>query len=239
MNEDTKWFNAAIQINRQIVRIETPNGFGTGFISHAADDLRGVATALHVVADAVEKNLTVTIRHGNEKPICVQAGSEDEVILIRSKLSDRDSALLLFANASSLPEPQVKIIESDAKLVPSTHVAWMGFPEFYKDHACYFSGRISAVFDDGSGYFIDSGSPPGTSGGPVFYISKDRPVIVGSISGYRYPTKTQEIRDDKTVSFHVIPLPGMAVANDISLVSKFDIVKAPDTRPLSERIVRQ
>ena len=236
------WQEAAAAVTAQVVRIETPRGFGTGFVTHSAHDLRGVATAYHVIEEAVKEDLLITVHYGENNTVVMGPGSERERLVIRGDPKNSDSGLLLFPNASDLPEPQVKTIQYGNTMLPATEVAWIGFPDLVPDKPCFFSGRISANLDDNSGaYLIDGVAISGVSGGPIFFLgSGGEPIIIGSISGYRYnlTLESTHYNGNGVESNHMIALPGMSDANDVSLVTRFEIDEAPDsgTKPISERV---
>jgi len=59
------WDQVVQKVTPYIVKIETPTGYGTGFLSLYNEDKTwcGIATAAHVVGDADEWQKPIRIRH--------------------------------------------------------------------------------------------------------------------------------------------------------------------------------
>ena len=104
------WATAAGEVQKQIVKVETPYGVGTGFITHAAHDLRGIATAHHVIARALEEKQPITIRYRPSEAIVVGPAGQDAV-LIEAKPEKTDSVLLLVKEATAIPRPQIPLLD--------------------------------------------------------------------------------------------------------------------------------
>ena len=227
MPNDVEWNRATAAVTEQIVQVETEYGYGTGFVSHAAHDLRGITTAFHVIENALKKNKRILIHYRRQRTFVIGPG-RSEYLLIRDKPPRSDVALLLFKKANDIQKPTVEIIEPNARIVTCTEVSWVGFPQFSRNHPCYFSGRISRVDLDDKRYLLDGAVVKGVSGAPVFCILSGKPVIIGSISKFIY------LSQNKT------PLPGgLSVATCTSTLIgrlKFEEASADDKRPISERV---
>ncbi len=107
----------------------------------------------------------------------------ERAILVNPK---NDSAVVLFdKTALDLPTTLLTLLPADTYVVIGSEVAWLGFPSVAPSTLCFFSGNISAAFEDG--YLIDGVAINGVSGGPVFFIdSGDNNLkVVGAITEYR------------------------------------------------------
>jgi trypsin-like peptidase len=231
------WNDVVAAVRPHVVKIETPEGHGTGFLClyNEPRTLCGIATAYHVIARADEWQQPVRIKHypSDQSALLAEA---DRVILVDS---DTDSAVVL------LPAGKLPLPDSPLGLIPITHrlpvgaeVAWLGYPGVEKELLCFFAGNISAWSDARRAYLIDGVSIHGISGGPVLYRSDSGPRIVGSISAYMVNRATGE------------SLPGLAIAQDvwhfhatISALRSFDEAKAAqeatEDRSLRSRSDRQ
>ena len=227
MGSDVEWNRAAASVSKQIVRIESGDGYGTGFITHAAYDLRGIATAYHVVEEALKQERPITIRYEPTKSIVVGKGTGNDLLVVRDNPATTDAALLLFKNATDMQRPSVPLLEHGHMVVTGVEIGWLGFPKFYRDKPCFFSGRISSTMIDEKGYLLDGVAIAGVSGSPVFCLIDGEPKIIGSISAYFYDVRQVNSSDsaDRFVP-QIISLPGLAVANDVSVLTKLAITEA-------------
>ena len=229
MATDAEWNDAALQVAKQIVRIETNDGhYGTGFVTHAAYDLRGVATALHVVEDAVKEKRQIDIRYDHDKVLSVGPGSGKDAIVLTAPPGTSDSALMLVRGAIALPQPAVPLIKHGHVVVVGVEVEWLGFPQI-ADRLCFFSGRVSSVQPDKKLYLVDGTAISGVSGGPMFYLEGGRPTIVGAISGYYYTLGRPRGVGEATIS-----MPGLAAVSDVELLTRLAVKEG---EPGSETIV--
>ena len=188
--------------------------WGTGFITHATDDLRGIATAAHVVDAAVDRKLPITVRY--EQVTAVFGGGHGGILKRHILNQDSDAVLLLVKKAGELPHPTVRILGHDRLIGPGVELGWLGFP-LIADRLCFFSGRVSSTEPDRNRYLIDGSAVNGVSGGPVFCVDDQigpGPTIVGSISAYNFNMAQVETDDE----LHNVSLPGLAVANDVSAI---------------------
>src|ERR1035437_8327717 len=99
------WHQACDLMDKYVVKIETPQGSGTGFFFAYRGNKRmlvAVATALHVVNEAHDWRLPIKIiAEKNHEEIYL--AFEDRAVIIDAK---RDSAAILF-EASKVKEPPV------------------------------------------------------------------------------------------------------------------------------------
>ena len=97
------WDQVVQKVTPYIVKIETPTGYGTGFLSFYNTDNSwcGIATAAHVASDADEWQKPIKIRQqGSDSVLFLQPN--ERVIYINW---NTDSAVILFRKGNlQLPE---------------------------------------------------------------------------------------------------------------------------------------
>ena len=197
------WDQIIDKVTRYIVKIETPTGYGTGFLCLYNQDktICGIATALHVVSHANEWHQPIRIRHWTSKEVAFLRENE------RSILVDwkTDSAVIIFTTGRlALPE-EAPLLYTGTPISIGVEVGWLGFPAIESWTLCFFSGNVSAWQDHRKAYLIDGVAINGVSGGPVVYSTKSEGAqIVGAISAYQANRATGEA------------LPGLSVAQDVS-----------------------
>lgn len=174
------WADAARAVKPHVVKIETPQGHGTGFLAFYNDDRRlcAIATADHVISYADEWHLPIRIKNENSN-VFLDAGNR---AVFRNPASD--TAVLLFLKGSlQVPDTPKALLPLDELCEIGTDVGWLGFPSIAPDVNCFFSGKISA--SGNSNYLIDGVAINGVSGGPVFHGSEVTGIrIIGCVSAY-------------------------------------------------------
>jgi hypothetical protein len=197
-----EWYEAVDALKPRMVRIATPIGTGSGFLLPwpSKSGLCAVATAAHVVdhafyweqpirLDQVETGKTLLIRQ------------EQRAIFADSRL---DTAVIVFeAETIQPPEGNLSFVPEAQYFRVGNEVGWLGFPAITPS-LCFFSGRISAWREEEKAYLIDGVAINGVSGGIVFSLRADEPIVVGVVSAYVPNRATGEV------------LPGLAVARDVS-----------------------
>lgn len=198
-------WNAIVEkVAPYVVKIETPNGHGTGFLCLYNEDksLFGIATASHVVgyADTWQQPIRLRNYHTNTTVFLKES---DRTIFLDEK---SDSAVLLTQLSDlKLPEDTIKLLPASVQLAIGTEVGWLGFPSVAQHTLCFFSGNISARQDSWHSYLIDGVAINGVSGGPVLYSTETEGImVVGTISAYISNRATGET------------LPGLSIARDVS-----------------------
>lgn len=171
----TDWSAAIAEIAPQVVRIETADGHGTGFLCYGGEIVRTVATAYHVIENAFGKPLT--IRSGAQ---AIAFGHPPDRDIKVARMGELDAALLIVP-APELPKPVIPLLEKEETLTLGTEIGWLGYPHL-AEGLCFFSGRISAVYDEQ--FLVDGTAIHGVSGGPAFCSTEAGLRIVGSISAY-------------------------------------------------------
>jgi hypothetical protein len=198
------WDQIVQKLEPYIVKIETPDGSGTGFLCVYNEEKTwcGIATALHVVDGANDWQQPIKIHHTSSgKNSFLKEGQR--VIFTDLKT---DSAVILFEKGDlPFPEQLIPLLPSDRKIALGCEVGWMGFPAIEPWTLCFFSGNVSARQDHRNAYLIDGVAINGVSGGPVAYSDgTDGVQIVGTVSAYKANRSTGDA------------LPGLLIAQDVS-----------------------
>ncbi|MFH0784818.1 MAG: serine protease [Pseudomonadota bacterium] len=199
-----EWDQIANKVAPYIVKIETPECSGTGFLCFYNNDktICGVATALHVVSRADEWQQPIKINHihSGKKSFLRETNRYIYVNLVT------DSAVILF-HVGDLPLPSnlIPLLPVDTPITIGNEVGWFGFPRIEPFTLCFFSGNISAYRADRRAYLIDGVAINGVSGGPVVYSTGTVGVqVVGIVSEYI----ANRLGTDA--------LPGLCIAQDVS-----------------------
>lgn len=198
------WESAIDLVRPHVVRIETPTGYGTGFLSFYNYDAAwcGIATAAHVVGHADEWQQPIKIR--NDKSLAPRfLGATDRVIFVDHST---DSAVVLFLKGDlQLPQVPISLMPPSQPDSIGIDVGWLGFPNIEPNTLCFFAGTLSARQEARKGYLIDGVAINGVSGGPVFHCPSPEAVqIIGCVSAYHANRATGEA------------LPGLLRAQDVS-----------------------
>lgn len=195
-----EWNNIVSYLTPYIVKVETQDGHGTGFMCmhNPLKTFVGIATARHVVEQADEWQQPVRITHFPTKNSAFLA-QPDRVIFSDP---DTDSAVILVPiDKLDLPKEPIGLLPTANVLDIGTEVGWLGYPGIAAHTLCFFSGNVSAWQEWRHSYLIDGVSIPGVSGGPVAWLHPTEGLkIVGLISAY-VSSKTT---------------PGLAIARDVS-----------------------
>jgi len=204
------WNEVVDRVTPHVVKIETPEGHGTGFLClyNADKSVLGIATAHHVIAHAHRWMEPIRLtQYPSGKSAMLQALAT-RVIWTAPQ---NDSALILLSKSEvselELPEKAIPLMPIEKRLPIGNEVGWLGFPALGEsaNMICFFSGTISAWQAEKKAYLVDGVAINGCSGGPVvFSTPADGVQIVGAISAYMVNRATGEA------------LPGLAVAQDVS-----------------------
>jgi hypothetical protein len=198
------WDHAIETISPHVVKIETPTGWGSGFLTFYNHDKSwcGIATAVHVVSHADEWQQPIRIRHdGSKSPHFVKP---DERVIFLDRLTD-SAFVLLFKRELQLPEITIALLPMEQPCPIGVDIGWLGFPAIEPDTLCFFAGTISARQPNRKAYLIDGVAINGVSGGPVFHSPTPEEVqIIGTVSAYHANRVTGET------------LPGLLRAQDVS-----------------------
>lgn len=208
------WSSAVSKITPFIVRIQTQQKWGTGFIFWQNKDYCCIATAKHVIEDA---NLT-----GWEQPIYivqpngkfVRANPENRRITsnLNTEIDGDSAAILIWKTGLDLPPKCLPLWDFSREIPIGTEVGWLGYPSLVnKDilQPSFFSGAISNHFPLLEQYAIDGVAIHGVSGGPLFCkLNKTGPHIIGTISSY--------FANRLTIQGNVEAWPGFALSHSFS-----------------------
>lgn len=196
-------------MSEYIVKIETPDCFGTGFLCFINNDktLYGIATAAHVIQRAHRWEQPIVLTHYNTKHSIILRPDVRAIFF-----GDLDSAVIVFSTtAFPFSFSLDKLPKFSESIVPiGNTVSWMGFPCISPDTLCLFKGIISAnVKGDCNAYLIDGVSINGVSGGPIVFINTDGDIkVIGIVNSYGVNRSTGE------------SLPGLLYAQDVSSFDK-------------------
>lgn len=198
------WDQAVKTVTPHVVKIETPRGYGTGFLAFYNHDKRwcGIATAAHVVGHADEWQEPIRIWHsGSDGPLFLIQGQR--VIFLDYRT---DSAVIFFLKGHlNLPEIPVALLPVGDPLSIGHDVGWLGYPAIEESTLCFFAGSVSAPLPTRKAYLIDGVAINGVSGGPVIHRdTSDAVQIIGCVSAYHANRVTGET------------LPGLLKAQDVS-----------------------
>ncbi len=198
------WNEAVEKVAPYIVKIETPSGYGTGFLCfyNGYKNLLGIATAYHVIQDTDDWQQPIRIRHYPSDKVAFL--TEDERVIFED--SQNDSAMIVFdRDKLQLPENLIPLLPTNSVLPIGTEVGWLGYPVIAPHTLCFFSGNISAWQEWQRTYLIDGVAINGVSGGPVIVSSQAEGVqIIGTISAYMANNAGGGVT------------PGLAFAQDVS-----------------------
>lgn len=199
-----EWDDVVQKVTPYIVKIETPDGHGTGFLLSYNDDRYwcGVATALHVVSDADSWQQPIKI-HNHDFSKTAFLNTSDRVIFTDYAT---DSAVIFFPSSLlELPKDLIPLRPVDTRLNIGVEVAWLGFPAIEAWTLCFFSGTVSARQDFRKAYLIDGVAINGVSGGPVINSTiTDGVQFVGIMTAYKANRASGG------------SLPGLSIAQDVS-----------------------
>ncbi len=141
------------EVRPGVVRIETPEGSGSGVIVDAFDDIGMVLTNYHVVDDASVIGVEVEDSDYYKGHI---EGFDADIDLALVSICCGDFLPLTFGDVSSVK--------------PGSEVIAIGYPLGLPGEASVTRGIVSAVRSEGGYEFIQMDAPinPGNSGGPLF-----------------------------------------------------------------------
>ena len=198
------WSDVVAKITPYIVKIETQNGSGTGFVCLYNKDktIVGIATAHHVISHAAEWDQPIRIRHSGGEVLTLPADSNRAVRI--NHLND-SAVIICFKQNLPFPDTLIPLLPKEKSLQIGSEVGWLGYPAIEPNQACFFCGNISAHRAWPAGYLVDGVAINGVSGGQVFFSHPTDGVnFVGAVSAYHANRTTGEA------------LPGLLVAQDVS-----------------------
>ena len=208
----TDWSECIAQVVPQIVRIQTADRSGTGFILYGTGGgSRFIITARHVIESFPGDHRPFFVAHGNTVFRYGMPGSEDALFMRFSERPGTDSSVFAVIN-KRLPKPGVHLVSAAERtqITEGVEVGWLGFPslDHLESELSFFSGRVSRIDPLNNRYLIDGTNVPGCSGGPVFLPTPNGPRIIGALTDYFPHTVTG--RPERPF------LPGLSAAVDVS-----------------------
>lgn len=217
---DVEWGDCLSKIQPLLVRIEIPDSYGSGFMVEKYQkekrELLLIATAYHVVAHAVEWLEPIRITHVPTSSVF--AFAPDQRVVYHD--IGRDLALIE-VDAKHFPFPAYHPLFTPAGsyVVPGHLIGWCGYPNIAPSTSCFFTGYISALYNDGGDYYVDGNAVHGVSGGPAFAALEGDTKVIGLVTNH-----FANVQPGHT-------LPGLSVVRNINPIA--DSVRALRT-PLLE-----
>lgn len=200
------WDKAIEVIKPHVVKIETPDRYGSGFLAFYNHDRTfcGIATAAHVVSHADEWQEPIRIKNEMSK---VPRFLKQEERVIYLDLSTDSAVVLFFKGDFVLPETPIGLMPINEPCAIGRDIGWLGYPAIEPNYLCFFAGTVSAIQAGRKAYLVDGVAINGVSGGPVFHCqtpTDDKVQIIGCVSAYHANRATGEA------------LPGLLRAQDVS-----------------------
>lgn len=184
---ETKWAVLFAQMEQSVIRIETPGGQGTGFMTPSPlPGQLAIATAWHVVEHALQWQEPLRLTHHSS--LKMHLFPHDQRLIIPVK--DTDAALIGVSNTGGFPEtaPASLFALEGKRLRSGMAVSWCGFPgsmNWLTKELCFFSGHISTYLPHRNSYLVDGTIPHGCSGSPVFWGKDDGTAeVIGVATAY-------------------------------------------------------
>ena len=208
----TNWSECIAQVASQVVRIQSADRSGTGFIHYGTDGgTRIIATARHIIESSPGNYGPFRVVHGPTVFRYGLPGSKDVLLIRLSGGPDSDASVFAVIN-KRLPKPGIHLLSPSerAQIAAGVEVGWLGFPSLddLESDLSFFSGRVSRIDPLHNRYLIDGTNVPGCSGGPVFLPTPHGPRIIGALTDY-FP---HTLADRPEAAF----LPGLSAAVDVS-----------------------
>jgi hypothetical protein len=209
-----EWHQIVDQVKPYVFKVETPEGFGTGFLfTYAGNNnaLCAVATAAHVVEHAERWELPIKITHfASGKSTVLKP--DIRAVVVRKEL---DTAAILFPiRGMELPQELPALIAQERHLKVGVRIGWVGFPALSPDDLCFFRGSVSCWVQEKQVYLVDGVAINGVSGGPAFYYDEieESLKVAGVISAYAPNRATGETLPGLSVVRSVTQLHGLIQA---------------------------
>jgi len=210
MQAEMCWVDAYRSILPYMVKIRTPNAYGSGFVMNYQlfdNGIRqvAVATAGHVVKHAHDWGEQIMVEYSSEKTLHTYKLVPSERIVVID--DDKDIALLAFPESDEPHFPQrfPDTIDGQA-LPPGSPVGWCGFPNIAESSSCFFSGHISATYASVGDYLVDGVVIHGVSGGPCFTHNGKSLTVMGLVSAYFANRSTGEALPGLGLIRSIVPL---------------------------------
>ena len=173
LGAEMNWDRAIKVVTPHVVKISTPTGYGTGFLSFYNHDSRwcGIATAAHVVSHADEWQQPIRITHPHSKT--TEFRTENDRVIMLDHIAD-SAIVLCLKGELQLPEVPIALLPMSEPCGLGVDIGWLGFPAIEPSALCFFAGTVSARLEGMRAYLIDGVAINGVSGGPVFHCPRLR-----------------------------------------------------------------
>jgi len=212
------WAIALDHVRPYVFMVETPKSRGTGVMLQlpSGDGHIGVATALHVVEEAITSSLPIRLTH------CASGSRADVAPNQRHcAMNSKADLAMLIVHPGDQTLPRDALLRADGAMVlrEGASLGWCGFPSVAPPgRLCFFKGCVSAILSEEASYLVDGVVINGVSGGPAFALEPEgRARLVGIVTAYK-----------PNVSVGV-PLPGLGVVRAInSYGALFDLMQKAD-----------
>ncbi len=214
------------RVSQFVVRVQTRQGYGTGFIFWKNQEICAIATAGHIIESATEPEWETPIRITQSNGKLVHVYPHDRWVVPR--INDLDAAVIVVRNnALDIPRDLVPLYEGSPEITIGSRIGWLGYPALVDANILrpsFFSGVISNIFPDPvNQYVIDGVSIHGVSGGPVFCLPSEgsNTFIIGLITSYHV--------NRVPVGQNVEAWPGLLVSQSVSvykpIIQNFDSIE--------------
>ena len=139
------------------------------------------ATAWHVVENAADSSLTMSMLSANGKISFEAKGGFYQIIQLESEVFDT-ALIYLRTSEEILPQGHLlPMLDWDREMPKGTEIGWVGFPVIGGGEFCFFKGTISGHVKSPPTYLVDGVAINGVSGGPAL---DNRAHIIGLVSSY-------------------------------------------------------
>lgn len=200
-----EWQESYDRIKPYLIRIDSEDGFGTGFLLAYNQDhsVAAIATAAHVVDHANNWRKPLKLGHYDTKEFSFY---DDQNRVIWSDTVKDGATILVRSTSLTLPSNTLPLMDATKYKRIGVEVGWVGFPAIVPYELCFFSGKISSFLEREDCYLIDGVAINGVSGGPVFGQLHDSTPeeIIGIVSAYMPSRRIGE------------SLPGLVRAQDVT-----------------------
>jgi len=214
------WDQVIDRVSPLVFRVYAGQSAGTAFIISCAPAKTSgrysaiLATALHVLTDAVQTGDNVTLVSADKSRVFDSSIDEMRIQELGSAVHDTAMILLLSDRPIVQQDQLLPMLPYEFMLPRGVEVGWLGFPGLVEPELCFFHGHISGYSSDPPMYLVDGVAIHGVSGCPAF---DNRAHFIGLVSAY-----VPNVIDESTT------LPGMSAIMPTNALRMFmqDFMKA-------------
>lgn len=179
------WADDMAIVKDYVVKIETPEGCGSGFLINSRTSSNRkrefvIATAFHVIEHALAWHEPIRIANMAANR-CYAPDAYDFTVM-----QEQDLALVAIEACDDFKFPTRHLNTLDVRddLPPGLPVAWCGFPNIVDRNICFFSGHLSSPVDESGDYFVDGSVLHGVSGAPAFIHFNNTVILIGVMAAH-------------------------------------------------------